>query len=261
MRGALVIAGKDLRNIFLSPLFYVVASICSLVWWFLFVIRLNEFMRESAMRMYQAAMAGGQGDQGLSLHFNLILAHFYGVNLILIFAVAAVTMRLFTEEYRNRTYDLLLTSPVTATEIAVGKLIAGVLTTWALLAVATIFPLSVGFFGKIEWGPFVSSLIGLMLLSAVYVSIGMFASSITSSIVVAVILAPIFNIMLWFLGALSESANDPIARRIFEHMNVSTHLGNFWKGNPSTASAVFLLSLVFLFTFLTQRVVESSRWR
>ena len=260
MRGALVIAGKDLRNVFFSPLFYVVAAICSLVWWFLFIMRVNDFLQQSAMRAYQSAMSGGQ-DQGLPLHFFVVLGHLYAVNLIMIFAVSAITMRLFTEEKRNRTYDLLLTAPVTATEITLGKLIAGVVTAWALLAIATIYPLSLAFFAKIDWGPLVSSMLGLMLLSAGYVAIGMFASSLTQSVVIAVVMAPIFNIMLWFMGALAESANDPIIRGVFEHMNVATHLGNFMKGNLSLASAVFFLSLVFLFSFLTQRVVESSRWR
>ncbi len=255
-----MIAGKDLRNIFMSPLFYVVAAVCSLVWWFLFIVRVNEFLQHSAMLAYQAAMSGGE-QQGLPLHYYVVLSHLYAVNLVMIFAVSAITMRLFTEEKRNRTYDLLLTAPVTATEITVGKLIAGTLTAWALLGIALIYPLSLGFFADMDWGSFISSFLGIMLLTAGYVSIGMFASSLTQSLVVAVILAPILNIVLWFVGALAEGASHPTTRQIFEHLNVAIHLGNFMKGNVGISSTVFLLSVVFLFGFLTQRVVESSRWR
>lgn len=261
MRGALVIAGKDLRNIFMSPLFYVVAAVCSVVWWFLFIVRVNEFLQHSAMIAYQSAMGGGGGEQGLPLHFYVVLSHLYAVNLVMIFAVSAITMRLFTEEKRNRTYDLLLTAPVTATEITVGKLIAGTLTAWALLGIALIYPLSLGFFANLDWGPLISSFLGIMLLTAGYVSIGMFASSLTQSLVVAVIVAPILNIMIWFVGAMAEGSNHPATRQVFEHLNVATHLGNFMKGSVGISSTVFLLSIIFLFSFLTQRVVESSRWR
>ncbi len=260
MRGAFVIAGKDLRGFFMSPLFYVIAGICSFLWLILFAVAVGEFSHQSQLQLYQAQMSG-QADQGLSMHFYLILNHFRVVNLVMILAVAAITMRLFTEEKTNRTFDLLLTSPVTATDIALGKLIAGVATAWALILISCLYPLSLEFFASIEWGPFVSSVIGMMLLTAGYVSIGMFTSSITRSPLVAVIMALILNIGLWFVGAIAEAVSDPSEKAVFDHLNVGTHLQNFINGNFSIAGVVFFLSLVFLFTFLTQRSVESTRWR
>jgi ABC-2 type transport system permease protein len=260
MRGAFVIAGKDLRNFFLSPLFYILGGICSLVWSVLLIIMVGEFVQSSSMRMMQAQMSGQQ-EQGLPLHLIVVRNHFQLVNLFMIFVVAAITMRLFTEEKRQRTYDLLLTAPVTATEIAVGKLIAGVATTWALLAIAAFLPMTLGFYGQLDWGPMASSLIGLALLTAAYVAIGMFASSITQSTAVAVILALVFNVTLWFIGALADASGNPTERAIFEHLNVGSHLQVFTMGSFTIAGFVYLASVVFLFTFLTQRVVESSRWR
>ena len=256
MRGAFTIAGKDLRNMFMSPLFYVISGICSLLWWVLFAVSVAEFNKQSFMQMMQ-----GQGGEGMSLHFYVVLNHFRVVNLIMIFFVGAITMRLFTDEKRNRTYDLLLTSPVTATDIALGKLIAGVATAWALILLSCLYPASLGFFAKMDWGAFASSTIGMMLLTAAYVAIGMFASSITQSPAVAVILALIFNVALWFVGALAESVGDPSEKAVFDHLNVGTHLQTFINGNFTLSGVVFFLSLVFLFTFLTQRVVESARWR
>lgn len=255
MRGALVIAGKDLRGLFMSPLFYILTAICTVVWSFLFVFAVSEFARASMMQMMQ-----GQ-TEGMSLHFMVFARHISGVNLVMIFAVAALTMRLFTDEKRNRTYDLLLTAPVTATEIALGKLIAGVLTAWALLLVSALYPLSLLPFGELQWGLLASSYIGLMLLVACYVAIGMFSSSLTQSAVLAVIMALVFNVMLWFLGAAADASDDPTQRQIFEHLNVGTHFVNFIKGNFSVAGVVFFASVVTLFAFLTQRVIESARWR
>lgn len=257
MNGALVIAGKDLRNFFLSPLFYVVGGVCSVIWWVFFALGLRNFITQSAMQMFQNR--GGEG--GLPLHFAVVYGFVSMVNLIMILAVSAVTMRLFTEEKRNRTFDLLLTAPVTSTEIVVGKLIAGVLTIWALVAIASIYPLSLFAYGSIDWGPMLSSLIGLLLLCAGYVSVGMFASSLTSSAVVAIILALIMEMSLWFVGAVAEGASDPTSRSVIEHLSVGEHFSDFMKGNPSLAGFVYFASLIFLFAFLTRQVVESARWR
>ncbi len=255
--GVFVIAGKDLRNLFMSPLFYVVGGICSLLWSILFVVTVIEFRDQQIVSMQQ----GTAGPDGLPVHFVLFWRHFSLVNFVMIFAAAALTMRLFTEEKRNRTFDLLLTAPVTATEITLGKLLAGTLTVWALIVIAFIYPASLAVFGSLEWGPLASSFIGILLLVATYVAIGMFASSLTQSAVISVILGLIFNVMIWFVGAAAEASNDPSARAVYEHLNIGNHLQNFLKGSVSLASLAFFASAIFLFTFLTQRVVESSRWR
>lgn len=254
MNGSWVIAKKDLRNIFLSPLFYVLSGLCSLVWSLMFFTSVREFVSQS---MFQMA----QGGEGSSLHFTVISRHISLVNLFMIFAVAAFTMRLFAEEKKNRTFDLLLTSPVSASQIVLGKLIAGVITAWMMVVISGLYPLSLALFGKLDWGPLAASYIGLLLISAVYVSVGMFASSLTQSSVLAVIMALIFSVLLWFIGAAADVAEESASHEIFNHLNVGTHFVNFLKGNISIAGLVFFLSVIFMFSFLTQRVVESSRWR
>ncbi|MES2965526.1 MAG: ABC transporter permease subunit [Bdellovibrionota bacterium] len=257
MRGAFVIAGRDLRGLFVSPLFYILTGICAIVWSFQFYFLVNQFVSQSMMQMMQQ----GQNGEGLNLHFTVMFRHISTVNLMMIFAVAALTMRLFTEEKRQRTFDLLLTSPVTASHIVIGKLIAGTLTAWALIAVSLLYPISMAFFGKLEWGPLIASYIGLMLMAALYVSVGMFASSLTENNVLAVVMGLIFNVMIWFLGVMGEVAESATQRAISDHINISTHFMSFLKGQPSLAAIVFFLSVIGLFTFLTQRVVESARWR
>ncbi|MEK7356886.1 MAG: ABC transporter permease subunit, partial [Bdellovibrionota bacterium] len=256
MKGAFVIADKDLRGLFVSPLFYILTGICAVVWSFQFYFLINQFVSQSMMQMMQ----GPQGE-GLNLHFTVMARHISTVNLMMIFSVAALTMRLFTEEKRQRTFDLLLTSPVTATHIAIGKLIAGTLTAWALIAVSLLYPLSMAFFGKLDWGPLFSSYIGLFLMAAMYVSVGMFASSLTESTVLSVLMGLIFNVMIWFIGVTGEVAESATQRAIADHINISNHFMAFLKGQPSLAALAFFLSVIGLFTFLTQRVVESARWR
>lgn len=258
MRGTFVIAGKDLRNLFFSPLFWVLAGICTIVWSLMFYATVAEFMAQSMSSM---AQQGGPAEGMVNLHFTVMARHISLVNLVMIFAIAGLSMRLFTEENRNRTMDLLLTSPVTATEIALGKLIAGTLTAWALIAISALYPISLAFFGKLDWGPLVASYLGLLLLVATYVAVGMFASSLTQSTVLSAIMGLIFNVMLWFIGAAADVTDAPIQKAVFDHLNVGTHFINFIKGTISIAGVVFFASVIGLFTFLTQRVVESARWR
>ena len=255
MSKVLVLAGKDLRNLFMSPLFYSIAGLCATVWTLLFFMGLRDFASASAMGPLQ-----GGGD-GASLHFVVFARHISLVNLVMIFAVSAMSMRLFTEEKRNQTMALLLTSPVTATQITAGKFLAGLVTAWALVAISFLYPLSLRLFGELEWGPLVSSYLGLLLITGCYVSVGMFASSLTESPVLSVLMSLIFNILLWFIGALSDATSDPMLTKAFQHLNVGQHFVNFIKGSISVAGLTFFLSIIALMIFLTQRVVESNRWR
>lgn len=261
MRGAFVIAKKELKTYFQSPLFYVIAGICTFVWSFVFGTAIDQFMGATVSMMMNALQQGGSEPEGINLHRTVIAYHASIVNLLMIMATAALSMRLLAEEKRQRTFDLLLTSPVTATEIAVGKWLAGTIAAWALLLVSAIYPLSLLFYGPLEWGPLASTYLGLMCLAGVYVSVGLFASSLTESSVLAVIMAILFNFMLFFLSAPAQTAEGPIEKAFFDHVSIGAHLSGFVGGSVGVASLVFLASLIFLFTLLTQRVIESARWR
>ncbi len=256
-----MIAERDLKTYFMSPLFYVIAGICTVVWSFVFGTAIDQFMGASVMQMVQS-MQGENGEQsGLNLHRTVIAYHVSIVNLLMIMSCAALSMRLLAEEKRQRTFDLLLTSPVTATDIALGKWLAGTLASWALIFVSLLYPLSLLYFGKLEWGPLAASYLGLMLLSSVYISVGLFASSLTDSPVLAVIMAILFDFMLFFISAPAQSAEGPVEKAFFEHLSIGGHLGSFVGGSIGLSSLAFFLSLIFLFTLLTQRVIESARWR
>ncbi len=259
MRGLLVIAGKDLKTYFMSPLFYMIAGICTIVWSFVFGTAIDQFMGASVSQMMQSMQ--GDAAEGINLHRTVIAYHASIVNLLMIMATGALSMRLLSEEKKQRTFDLLLTSPVTATDIAVGKLIAGTLAAWGLLAVSLLYPLSLTVFGRLEWGPLATTYIGLMFLAGVYVSVGLFASSLTESSVLAVVMAILFDFMLFFISAPAQSADGPVQKAIFEHLSIGSHLSTFVSGSIGLSAVVFFSSLIFLFTLLTQRVIESARWR
>lgn len=255
MNKILVIAGKDLRNLFLSPLFYLIAGFCAVAWTFVYYLGIAEFANAAAANRLHT------GTEQASLHFVVFRMHSSLVNLFMIFAVSSMSMRMFTEEKKNQTMALLLTSPVTATQITLGKLLAGIVAAWALVAISFLYPLSLRPFAEIQWAPLLCSYLGLLLITGCYVAIGMLASSLTDSTVIAVVMALIFNVMLWFIGALSQSSDNFTVTKVFEHLNVGAHFVGFQNGSISISGIVFFLSVIVLMTFLTQRVVESNRWR
>lgn len=255
IRPTLAVARKDLRNLFLSPLFYGVACLCTITWTLIYFMGLQEFSRASFM----SAAQGGMNEA--NLHNVVFARHISIVNLVLIFSISAMSVRFFTEEKRNQSLNLLLTAPISATGITIGKFVAGLLGAWALVVVSALYPLSLAPFAQIEWGPLATSYLGLFLISGCYVAVGLFASVLTESNVLAILMALIFNVLLWFLGALTEVSEHPVVTKVFEHLNVGSHFVSLIGGQITVAGLAFFLSVIFLMTFLTQRVVESYRWR
>jgi ABC-2 type transport system permease protein len=199
--------------------------------------------------------------KGLNIHEYLILPHISPVNLLLFLTIPAITMRLLAEERRQRTYDLLLTSPITATQIVAGKMMAGLAISWILLFVSMLYPLSIAPIADLSWPQLLTTYFGMMLLTAVYVATGVFASSLTDSPFLSIVIAVMLNTLMWFLGAGADMVDNPAIKGILEHLKVTEHLLVFIQGNVGTTAIVFFLSAVFFYSFLTQRVVESARWR
>lgn len=255
MRAIFTLAGKDLKNLLSSPMFYVVSGLCSVLWSYSYIRALLMFAEKS--RMY---MQPGQ-DGGMNLQREVFMMHISQINLLYVFVVPALTMRLLAEEKRMRTYDLLLTSPVSATEIAVGKFLAGLGAVSVLTAISFLYPLLTRAVAEYPMLPLLSAYAGVILVSAAYVGVGLFASSLTESVMLSVILGLIFNIMLWFISQGAGTDNMPMVTAVLEYMSLGQHFLNFIMGAVKLSSLVFFASVIGLFVFLTQRVVESSRWR
>jgi ABC-2 type transport system permease protein len=181
---------------------------------------------------------------------------------MLIFIVPALTMRLFAEEKKMKTMDLLLTSPIASWEIVVGKYLAAVVAVSFLVLIALVYPLTTLFFASgVSIGALLICFLGIFFVGMVYAAIDLFCSSLTESAIVAYVMAVMFNVALWFLSAGSEISDGALSRKIFEHISLSSHLTGLVEGTLRTTSLVFLGSVIALFNFLTERVVEASRWR
>ena len=253
MRATYTIAWKDIRNLLTSPLFFIIAGLCTILWSYTFIRNVVQFAENSRQNM--------GAENGLNLQREVFMMHISQINLLFIFVVPALTMRLLAEEKRLRTYDLLLTSPVTATNIALGKFLAGWAAVLALTLISLLYPLSVRTVTAFPMGPLLSAYLGVALVSGAYVAVGLFASSLTESIVLSVVMGLIFNIMLWFIAQGTGGDSSPVVAAVFEYLSIGQHFLNFILGSIKLKSVVFFTTLIGLFVFLTQRVIESSRWR
>lgn len=256
MRATLTIAGKDLKGLLFSPMFFLIAGLCSALWSY-------SFMRNIFSFAAQSMMGGGMmgGGNNMNIQYTVFMSHISQINLIAIFAIPALTMRLLSEEKKLRTYDLLLTAPVTATDIALGKYLAAFGAALALATISFLYPLGTGLFAAFAWGPLLTAYLGLVLVLGLYASVGLFASSLTESVVLSVVLGVILNLVLWFISQGAEMSDAPWVTTVLEHISLGQQFMTFIRGSIKVSSVVFLVSFIALFVFLTQRVVESARWR
>lgn len=252
-----IIFRKDFRGFLTSPSYWFVLGLAAVVMSFIYPLALQELVAISQNRMFQMQAP----PQAMNIHFAVFARHLQMLNLVCIFLVPALTMRLLSEEKKLRTMDLLLTSPIESWHIVVGKFAAGFLAIAVLVGLAFLYPLATVPFAKIEWVPLVVAFAGFFLVCAVYLAVDLFCSSLSESALIAYVLAVILNISLWIVGAGASAVDGAVGRQIFEHISLGTHLEGFMTGLVRTSSLIFFASLIALFVFLAERVVESSRWR
>lgn len=233
-----VIAWKEVRSYLSSPMAYIVTAV---------------FLAISGTSFVMYLAGTGYADTSLRGFLDA------GQVLILLFA-ALLTMRLVAEERKLGTWELMLTLPVSETEIILGKFIGAVTILSGMLALTLYYPLLLALFGDPDPGPIITGYAGLFLLGCASLSVGLFASSVTSNQIVAAVLAGGMLFALWFLGAAAEFVPAPF-NVIVAYLSPSTHFPGFARGIVDTRALVYYISLVSLFLFLSIRSLELERWR
>lgn len=178
---------------------------------------------------------------------------------LMIFISPILTMGLLTEERRQGIDQLLFTSPLKIGEFVLAKFLAAYFVYLIILILTFLYPLTIEYFGNIDYGPILSAYVGLFLVGAVFISIGVFASSLTQSQVIAGIISFGILIFIWILSYLKSVFSGEIAKFI-HNIDLFAHYIDFQKGVIDTKSIVFYLSITFIFLFLTTRVIDKRRW-
>ncbi|MBK6641443.1 MAG: gliding motility-associated ABC transporter permease subunit GldF [Bacteroidetes bacterium] len=184
---------------------------------------------------------------------------------VYMFLVPAVTMRLFSEEKKSGTIEILLTRPLTELQVVVAKYLAGV-----VLVLFSLLPTLIYFFsvytlgspaGNIDTGSMWGSYVGLFFLGAGFVSIGVFSSAVSDNQVIAFIIA-VFLCFFWYAGFDSISSligSGAIANVIYQ-AGINAHYSSMSRGVIDTRDVIYFISLVSLFIMLTRTILESRKW-
>ena len=249
---------KDFKQIFFSPVFFLMAGLCCSMWGFIFPRKLFEFSRVVGVSPFaQGGMQGG----GANIYETVFISHLSFTHLLLLFIVPIFTMRLISEEKKLRTFDLLLTAPITSTKIVLGKFLAAYSVVLILVTLSFLYPFSTSWFAEFNIGLLMSAYLAIALLMGIYTAIGLFSSSLSQSIMLSVFLGIIFSVSLHFVNLGGLISNNSVYSAIMDYVSISTHLESFFRGNIVSSSIVFFFIVVGFFLFMTQRVIESSRWR
>jgi ABC-2 type transport system permease protein len=190
-----------------------------------------------------------------------IVRPLYGnMNVIFLFMVPFITMRLFAEERKLHTIELLMTSPVTLTEIILGKFLSAYLLVGVMLVITLFYPAILFLTGNPEWGPIATSYLGVLLLAGCYLSLGVFFSSLTENQIVAGALTFASGLLFWLISWATQSAG-PVWGELLTNLSLINHYQNFSQGLLNSSDVVYYLSFIGFGLFLTHRVLDSFRWR
>ncbi len=237
MSKVLAIAGRELKSYFVSPLAYVVAALFMLAAGGLFDAILMS-SREASLR-----------------------ALFQNIAVVFLLMVPALTMRLLAEERKTGTIELLMTSPISDVSIVSGKYLASIAYLFFLLVLTLIFPLTLVLIGgNPEWAPIWTGYAAIFLMGAAFMAIGLVASSLTSSQIVAALIAFVISLVLWLIPAVGQNFGTTIAGG-FQYLSIINHLESMSRGVVDTSDLLYYLSVIGASLFITVRSVNVYHWR
>jgi ABC-2 type transport system permease protein len=238
MQKILLLTRREISGYFVSPIAYVAMA--------LFLLASGVFF--SLLDFQQGQPAAMQQS-------------FYVMMIVLIFFLPLVTMRALAEEQKSGTIETLLTAPVTDVQVVVSKFLGSWIFFLIMLAPTLLYVLMLAAFGDPDLGPVAGGYLGLALLGAAYVAIGLFASSLTrNQIIAAVISVIVLLLMAWGVPLVGQNAPQPW-RGIIQKATMPGHYLDFVQGVVDGVHVIYFVALTVYALFLTVKVLESRRWR
>jgi len=257
MKNAFTIAGKELRSYFVSPIAYVVLTgFLLLGGWFFF----NLLSRFNLLISMYSAMRNPEAQMRLNLNDFVIAPLLHNLSVVLVILVPMITMRSFAEEKRAGTYELLMTSPLSVTEIVAGKFIGAVGFILVMLGLTGVYPLMLLAFGNPELGVIAAGYLGLLLLSISFVTIGLLTSSLTENQIIAAVSCLVSLLLLYVISWPAETAGSTMGA-VLKYLSLTEHFSEMVRGVIDTKDITYFVSVILLALYLTHRSVESIRWR
>ncbi len=255
MKNVWFLAKKELKAYFSSPIAYVVIAVFlllvgfffySLVWWF------NSQSMQMAQNPYYA--------QQVNINQMVYSPLFHNISIILLLMLPLLTMRLFAEEKKIGTEELLFTSPLSVNQIILGKYMASLTVLAVMLLLTGILSLFAFAYGNPETAPVLVGYLGLFLMGAAFIAVGIFFSSLTENQIVSAILTFGALLLFWILSWAASSAGG-MWKGVLNYLSFFQHFDDMSRGILDTADLAYYLSFSFFGLFLTHAVIQSRRWR
>ena len=225
---------RELKAYFTSPLGYVFLAI---------------FYAFSGLFFYIFSLSVGSTD--ISSVFLMMF---------IVLMVPLLTMRLLSEDKKQKTDQLILTAPVSLLSIVMGKFLAAYAIFAIGVAVMPVYGFVMSTFATVSWLPIWGNTVGLLLLGGIFVSIGLFISSLTENQMIAAIGGFFINLMILLMNTLKSALPNGFLQDVLSSISVYSRYSEITSGIFSLSSLIFFVSVIFIFLFLTVRVLEKRRW-
>jgi ABC-2 type transport system permease protein len=254
MRNIWTICRRELYSYFVSPIAWVLLTI--------FAFLSGAFTYIITASFVRASLEGQMTGQSFPMNVNeqVIRPLFSNVAVIGLFLIPLISMRLFAEEKRQGTIELLITSPVHDLEIVLGKWLSAVIMYSALLLVLLLDYSFLFLYGQPDWKPVITGFLGVLLFGACLLALGTFISTTTRNQIVAGAVGFALALLLWILDWTTSFGNSPTVQ-VMSYLSILSHLDSFARGVIDSKDVIYYLSMIFLGLFLTTRSLESLRWR
>ncbi|UCB54214.1 MAG: ABC transporter permease subunit [Thiotrichales bacterium] len=240
------IAFRELRSMFLSPLAWSVLAVTQLIIAWSFFSQIDFFF---TLQPQLATMPSAPGVTDL-----VVMPTFEIASIILLMVTPLLTMRLLSEEKRNGTIALLLSSPISMTEIVLGKFIGIVMFMLIFIAMISLMPLSLMVGTELDMGKFAAGIFALALLLSAFASAGLYMSSLTENPVVAAISTFGLLLLLWIISNNAGESSGALTQ-----LSLLGHFSPMLRGLIDTADIAYFTLFIATFLILTIRQMDSQR--
>ena len=242
MKNILAVCTKELYTYFVSPIAYFVCFVFTAILGFLFSLLLISTSGQQA----------GTGTQVMGTIFG-------NMAIILLFFTPVLTMKLFAEERKSGTIELLLTSPITDGQVVLGKFLASWTLLLIMLGLTLFFPLLAQRFGPLDSGVLLSGYFGVILIGSSFLALGVLMSSMCKNQLVAALTSFGILITLWVIGSLSSQYGA--VGEFLSYLSLLEHYDDFTRGVILLKNVIYYMSFIAVCLFATFKSIESSKWR
>lgn len=244
------LAQRELRSLFLSPLAWAILAIVQLILAYLFLSQLQEFL------LIQPKLAAIDNAPGVT---ELVIVPLYGsAAFIMMLVTPLLTMRLISEERRNKSLPLLMSAPVSMTEIILGKYLGMLSFAAIMIFMMTLMPLSLYLAGTLDSGLLFSIVLGISLLLAAFISLGLYMSSLTAQPTIAAMSTFGVLLMLWIIDWAGDKT-EAAASSLLEYLSMLRHFEAFTKGIFNSSDFLYYVLFISLFLILSIRRLDGDR--